>query len=77
MKIIEEKKAKTLILEENDIVNVKTLKGNPITIEIKCINGCLLIEDVPSKRIKEVSMEQTELEALKQYNQKKISKKAK
>ncbi len=69
MKIIEEKNKKTIFLDDNDSINIKTLKGNPITIKIECINGCLLIDEISSSKIKEMSLEQEQLEKLKQYNQ--------
>ena len=77
MKIIEKKNKKTIFLDDNDSINIKTLKGNPITIKIECINGCLLIDEISSSKIKEMSLEQEQLEKLKQYNQKKARKKGK
>lgn len=77
MKIIEENNIKTIFLDDNDSINVKTLKRNPVTIKIECVNGCLLVDEVSSSKIKDISIEQEQLEKLKQYNQKKARKKGK
>ena len=39
MKIVEENKKKIIILETNEEIEVKTLKRNPVTIKIECVNG--------------------------------------
>ena len=77
MKIIEENNIKTIFLDDNDSINVKTLKRNSVTIKIECVNGCLLVDEVSSSKIKDISIEQEQLEKLKQYNQKKARKKGK
>ncbi len=77
MKIIEEKNVKTIFLDDKDSINVRTLKKNPVTIKIECVNGCLLVDEVSSSKIKDISIEQEQLEKLKQYNQKKARKKGK
>ena len=77
MKIIEEKNVKTIFLDDKDSINVRTLKKNPVTIKIECVNGCLLVDEVSSSKIKDISIEQEQLEKLKQYNQKKSKKKGK
>ena len=77
MKVVEENKRKIIILETNEEIEVKTLKRNPVTIKIECVNGCLLVDEVSSSKIKDISIEQEQLEKLKQYNQKKARKKGK
>ena len=77
MKIIEEKNVKTIFLDDKDSINVRTLKKNPVTIKIECVNGCLLVDEVSSSKIKDISIEQEQLEKLNQYNQKKARKKGK
>ena len=77
MKIIEEKNVKTIFLDDKDSIDVRTLKKNPVTIKIECVNGCLLVDEVSSSKIKDISIEQEQLEKLKQYNQKKARKKGK
>ena len=77
MKIIEENNIKTIFLDDNDSINVKTLKRNPVTIKIEYVNGCLLVDEVSSSKIKDISIEQEQLEKLKEYNQKKARKKGK
>ena len=44
MKIIEENNIKTIFLDDNDSINVKTLKRNPVTIKTECVYGCLLVD---------------------------------
>ena len=69
MRIIEENnKKKTVVLDDGDLLYIKTLKGNPLTLKIECNDGCIYVDEVLSKRIKEISMEQQQLEALNRYN---------
>ena len=70
MKICDDDKKMVIYLDDGDILDLKTLKGNPITMTIKCLNGCLTIDEVHSKRIKEINMEQEQLKALEIYNKK-------
>ena len=48
MKIIEEKNVKTIFLDDKDSINVRTLKKNPVTIKIECVNVCLLVDEFSS-----------------------------
>ena len=68
MRIIEENKKKTVVLDDGDLLYVKTLKGNPLTLKIECNDGRIYVDEVLSKRIKEIRMEQQQLEALNRYN---------
>lgn len=68
MKIIKEDTKTIAILKDGDILEVETMQGNPIHIEIKCIDGSFLVDEVTVKRIKEVKMEQEQLEILRKNN---------
>ena len=68
MKLYDDNKKKIALLENGDTLIVKTLKGNDIDITIQCIDGCLVVDEVYSKRIKEISMEQKEQQKLEKYN---------
>lgn len=71
MEIIKEEKKTIAVLRDGDILEVQTMKGNPIRIEIKCVDGSFLVDEVTFKRIKEVKMEQEQLEILRQNNKNK------
>ena len=70
MKVIEEKNKKILYLDEGEEILVKTLFKNNVGINIKCQNHSLYVDDIISKKIKNMSIEQKELEKLKDYNSK-------
>ena len=66
MKIVEENKRKIIILETNEEIEIKTLKRNPISIIIKEADGTLLVDEVSSKRIKEIALEEEQVKILKE-----------
>ena len=68
MRIIKEEKKNLIILKDGDEIEVMTLKGNPIRIEIKCMDGTLLVDEISSNRIQELKIEQ---EQVKKMNQRK------
>ena len=68
MKIVEENKRKIIILETNEEIEIKTLKRNPIPIIIKEADGTLLVDEVSSKRIKEIALEEEQVKILKERN---------
>ena len=68
MKIVEENKRKIIILETNEEIEIKTLKRNPISIIIKETDGTLLVDEVSSKRIKEIALEEEQVKILKERN---------
>lgn len=70
MKIIKENGKDMIILDEGEEIIVKTLFKNNIGIDIKCYNHSLFVDDVKLKDLKNMSMEQKELEKLKEYNKK-------
>ena len=70
MKIIKENGKDMIILDEGEEIIVKTLFKNNIGIDIQCHNHSLFVDDVKLKDLKNMSMEQKELEKLKEYNKK-------
>ena len=68
MRIVEENKRKIIILETNEEIEIKTLKRNPISIIIKEADGTLLVDEVSSKRIKEIALEEEQVKILKERN---------
>ena len=68
MKKVEENKRKIIILETNEEIEIKTLKRNPISIIIKEADGTLLVDEVSSKRIKEIALEEEQVKILKERN---------
>lgn len=68
MKVVEENKRKIIILETNEEIEIKTLKRNPISIIIKEADGTLLVDEVSSKRIKEIALEEEQVKILKERN---------
>ena len=68
MKIVEENKRKIIVIETDEEIEVKTLKRNPISIIIKEAEGSLLVDEVSSKRIKEIALEKEQVNILKERN---------
>lgn len=69
MEIIENNNSKILFLKDNDIIYIKTMKGNPLTLKIECRDGIILIDEIFIKKIKMLKEEEKELEKLKKYNE--------
>ena len=68
MKIIDEKnQVKNIVLEDDDILEISTLKRNNETIIVKCLNGILHIEELTSKQIKDKKQEEEAIKAMKDY----------
>ena len=70
LKVINEKEKNIIYLDEGEQLIVKTLFKNKVGIEIKCKNRSLYVEDIISKDIKNLKIEQKELEKLREYNRK-------
>lgn len=70
MEFIKEDEKTIAILKDGDVLEVQTLQGNPLHISIKCIDGTFLVDEITVKRIKEIKMEQEQLEILRKRNQK-------
>ena len=72
MKIIEKNKNHNLIvLDDNDILEITTLKLNQIMIHIKCENGSLQIDDFSYLDFNALCEEQKAIASMKKYNKKK------
>ena len=68
---MEENKKKIIILDTDEEIEVKTLKRNPISIIIKEKDGVLLVDEISAKRIKEIALEEEQVDILKKYNSQK------
>ena len=65
MKIIEYKEKTTVVLEENDILEVETLKGNPAVLQIKLKNDVMIVDELNIKEIERIKMEKEQVKILK------------
>ncbi len=65
MKIIEYKEKTTVVLEENDILEVETLKGNPAVLQIKLKNNVLIVDELNIKEIERIKTEKEQVKILK------------
>lgn len=65
MKIVEYKEKTTVVLEENDILEVATLKGNPAVLQIKLKNGVIVVDELNIKEIERIKTEKEQVEILK------------
>jgi len=70
LKILNSENGKTAILNDGDILEVKTLKGNPLTIQIKCEDGVLFVDEITEHRIKELKIEQEQKEIMEDLQKK-------
>ena len=65
MKIIEYKEKTTVVLEENDILEVETLKGNPAELQIKLKNNVMIVDELNIKEIERIKTEKEQVKILK------------
>ena len=65
MKIIEYKEKTNVVLEENDILEVETLKGNPAVLQIKLKNNVLIVDELNIKEIERIKTEKEQVKILK------------
>ncbi len=65
MKIIEYKEKTTVVLEENDILEVETLKGNPAVLQIKLKNNVMIVDELNIKEIERIKTEKEQVKILK------------
>ena len=65
MKIIEYKEKTTVVLEENDILEVEALKGNPAVLQIKLKNNVLIVDELNIKEIERIKTEKEQVKILK------------
>ena len=66
MKIIDET-IKKIILDEDDCIEVCSMKGNKRSVFITFRNGALMIADVPLESIDNLNEENNSIEAMKTY----------
>ena len=57
----------TIVLEENDTLQIETMWGNPIQIIIEAHDGVILIDEVPFRKIHNVKLEEQQVKTLKEY----------
>lgn len=74
MKIINET-IKKIILDEDDCIEVCTLKGNKSRVFISLKNGAIHISDIPLDRINNLKEEEMAIEAMKKYQKSNPKKK--
>ena len=65
MKIVEYKEKTTVVLEENDILEVETLRGNPAVLQIKLKNGVIVVDELNIKEIERIKTEKEQVAILK------------
>lgn len=58
---------KEIILDDNDLLLVSTMKGNESKIYIKSQNGELEIDDISLERLEELKEEAKAIKAMKEY----------
>ena len=73
MKIIDGR-VKEVVLEDNDLLLVSTMQGNPSKIYIKSKNGELIIDDISLERMEELKEERKAIQAMQKYQREKSNK---
>lgn len=68
MKIVKETDKTILFLEDQEVLEVQTLKGNPLNLRITCQNGSLIVNEFPIKKLKEWKLEKESIQKLKTEN---------
>ena len=71
MRILDSENGKTVILKDGEELEVKTMSGNPLRIQIKCNDGVLLVDEITERRIKELKIEQEQTEIMNALQEKK------
>lgn len=67
MKIVNESKKTSIVLEDKDILEVTTLNANHTKITIKCLGGTLHLEEENGKILEEQKEEEKAIKAMKEY----------
>lgn len=70
MRVVEEKDVTQIILKDKEKVEIMTLKGNPLRIQIECKDGTLLVDEISPKRIKEIKVEEEQIKRMKELEKK-------
>lgn len=52
MKVVKENQKQIIVLQDNDAIYIKTLKGNPLILEVKCKDGTLILDEVTVRKSK-------------------------
>lgn len=68
MKQINEKNQKTtIILEEGDILEIKTFKEESEKVAVKCLNATLFIEELLTEDVRNMCYEKKAIESMEKY----------
>lgn len=54
MKIIDNETKATVVLQDGDVLIIQTMKRNVLQIEIKCVDGILIIDEMVIKKNKDI-----------------------
>ncbi len=60
-----------IILDENDILDISTLKRNKEHIIVKCLNSSIHVDELTIKQIKKKSIEENEIKKMESILNKK------
>lgn len=67
MKIIENDKSVTVIMEDNDVLEISTLRRNKEKVVVKCLDSVIHIDELTVNQIKEKSLEEENIKLMKDY----------
>jgi len=67
MKLIEESKKVSIILDDEETVEISTMKGNNTKVVVKCIDNILHVDDLEISNIKNIIEEKNANKALENY----------
>ena len=65
---------KEIILDDNDVIIISSMKGNKVKLQVSCNSGSLQIDDLPIEKIKNIQEEEIAIEAMKKYQKEKLQK---
>ncbi len=68
--IKETDKKTTIVLEDGDVLEIVSLKGNNEKILIQCIHTSLHVDEIPLYEIEQLQEEKKAIEAMKNYLEK-------
>lgn len=57
----------TIVLEDNDILEILTLKKNKDKIIVHCINSALHVDEVPMEELEHLKEEKKAIQEMKKY----------
>lgn len=67
MKIVNENKKTSIVLEDRDILEVTTLNENHTKVIIKCLGSTLHLEEDNVKKLEEQKEEEKAIKAMEEY----------